>query len=168
MNVFIRQATVSDAYVASAVVRRSFTALASGSWTEAAVSVFLNQSSPEELQKKIPRAAYAAVARFEDETVGFILLPVPNYVSMLFVHPAALRRGIGKALWETTRRHIEMAYPQAKTVEVNSTLCALPFYRALGFVPISKAFEREGGRAIRMACWLPARGLGAELHAPAC
>jgi Acetyltransferase (GNAT) domain len=53
-----------------------------------------------------------------------------------------------------------------KTVELNSTPRAVEFYLALGFVPISAEFARGGARATRMACWLPARALGAELLPP--
>ena len=49
-------------------------------------------------------------------------------------------------------------------MELNSTPYAIEFYRALGFVPISAEFVRDGARATRMACWLPARALGAELQ----
>jgi putative acetyltransferase len=165
MGLFIREATVNDAEAASSIVQTSFRALASADWTESAASVFVNQSSPDELRKRIPAATYAAVARLEGKDVGFVLLPYPNYLSMLFVHPKALRRGTGRALWEAARRHIEGTYSDVRTVELNSTPRALPFYQALGFVPISKEFEREGARAVRMACWLPARALGAELNA---
>jgi GNAT superfamily N-acetyltransferase len=87
---------------------------------------------------------------------------VPSVLAMLFVHPQHLRRGIGKQLWEAARSHVESQFPQTKTVELNATRFALPFYLSAGFVPISTEFERKGSRATRMACWLPARALGAE------
>ena len=46
---------------------------------------------------------------------------------------------------------------------LNATPYAIPFYKSVGFAPISSEFERDGQRAVRMACWLPARALGAEL-----
>jgi ribosomal protein S18 acetylase RimI-like enzyme len=82
---------------------------------------------------------------------------------MLFVHPQYQRQGAGRSLWETARAHIEAAPPHVTTVELNATTVAVAFYRSLGFVPISSEFERKGARAIRMACWLPARSLGAEI-----
>jgi ribosomal protein S18 acetylase RimI-like enzyme len=74
---------------------------------------------------------------------------------MLFVHPQHLRQGIGRALWESARTHIESALPQTKTVELNATPYSVAFYQSLGFVV-------KGARATRMACWLPARSPGAE------
>lgn len=82
---------------------------------------------------------------------------------MLFVHPSRLRQGIATKLWEYARTRLEAEFPEARTVELNSTRYAVEFYRAAGFVPISAEFRRGGARAVRMACWLPARGLGAEL-----
>jgi GNAT superfamily N-acetyltransferase len=82
--------------------------------------------------------------------------------SLLFVHPGHLRKGVAGRLWEAARSHIEAVHPETKTVELNSTPHAFRAYRALGFVPISTAFVRRGCRVTRMACWLPARALGAD------
>jgi predicted GNAT family N-acyltransferase len=71
---------------------------------------------------------------------------------------------IGQALWESARAHIEAGFPEVDTVELNATRYAVHFYESVGFVPISREFEREGRRAIRMACWLPARALGAAVQ----
>ena len=98
----------------------------------------------------------------ERQTVGFILLPRPSLLSMLFVHPQHLRQGIARRLWEAARSHIEGAFSEIKTIELNSTPYAFNAYRALGFHPISAQFTRRGAKATRMACWLPARALGAD------
>jgi predicted GNAT family N-acyltransferase len=106
---------------------------------------------------------FAAGAFSEDGIAGVILMPSPTLVGLLFVHPHWLRLGIGQALWESARAHIETAFPEVNTVELNATRYAVRFYKSVGFVPISTEFEREGRRAIRMACWLPARALGAAV-----
>lgn len=95
--------------------------------------------------------------------VGFLLMPTPILLGMLFVHPSRLRQGIGTRLWECARTRLESEFPEARTVELNSTPYAVDFYRALGFVPIFAEYARGRARATRMACWLPARALGAEL-----
>jgi predicted GNAT family N-acyltransferase len=86
---------------------------------------------------------------------------------MLFVEPASLRQGVARALWEHARAYVETHHPEVTTVELNSTPYALQFYRSVGFVPISREFNRGGCRATRMACWLPARSLAAECTAAA-
>jgi GNAT superfamily N-acetyltransferase len=160
----VRIATERDAARVSALVHESFSTLAAKDWSPAAQECFLAEvSSVEQMARKIADSAFSAVAVAGAEVVGFILMPAPAVLGMLFVHSAWLRRGIATALWEAARAHIETHFPEVKTVELNSTPYATLAYRALGFVPISREFEQAGCRATRMACWLPARGLNAGL-----
>jgi GNAT superfamily N-acetyltransferase len=82
-------------------------------------------------------------------------MPTPTLLGMLFVHPTRLRQGIGTELWKFARSRLESEFKEVRTVELNSTPCAVEFYRALGFVPISAEFVPGGSRATRIACWLP-------------
>lgn len=162
MDFTTRAVTEREAEAASAVVHASFVQLASQDWGTQAQQLFLTDALPERLGEKIKVSAYAAGAFVDGHMVGFLLMPEPSVLSMLFVHPKWLRRGIAKTLWESARTRIEVAFPTVRTVELNTTPYALEFYRTVGFVPISTEFERRGARATRMACWLPARALGAE------
>jgi len=162
MGLSSRQLNSGDAEAASALVQRSFIELAAQDWEPSAREVFLLEASPSELRASLAAPAFSAGTFSGTELVGLILMPKPTDLSMLFVHPSCLRQNIGRQLWEQARSHIESAYPSAKTVELNSTPYALAFYRSLGFVPISAQFVLGGCRATRMACWLPARALGAE------
>ena len=163
-NLLIRAVDASDAAAASALVQESFLKLASGAWESQARQRFLAESGPAALEHKIVAAAYAVSAFTDSQMVGFLLMRTPTLLGMLFVDPRRLRRGIATRLWECARVRLESQFPEAKTVELNSTPYAIEFYRALGFVPISAEFVRDGARATRMACWLPARALGAELQ----
>ena len=58
---------------------------------------------------------------------------------------------------------VQTRFPEVKTIELNALPYALAFYRSIGFVPISREFESKGFRATRMACWLAAQTLCAEL-----
>ena len=162
MSLVIRIAAADDAEAASALVHLSFGEVAAGDWQPEAVRTFFAESSPSVLREKLQSPAYAAVAQVSDSLVGFVLMTNPSLLGMLFVHPQHLRQGIGRALWESARAHIESAFPQERTVELNATPHSVAFYQSLGFVPISTEFELKGARATRMACWLPARSLGAE------
>lgn len=162
MQLNTRIVTEAEAAAASAVVHASFIELAAADWDPQAQQVFLAESSPEALAGKLDVAAYAAGTFAAEQMVGFLLMPTPALLGMMFVDPRWLRQGIAQALWEKARAHVESVFPAVKTVELNTTPYALPFYRSIGFVPISAEFTREGCRATRMACWLPARALGAE------
>ena len=162
-DISIRAVNPNEATAISAMVQQSFLKLAAESWEVEAQQRFLAEAGPEALGGKISAAAYAIGAFFGDQIVGFLLMPVPTRLGMLFVHPSRLRQGIGTKLWESARTQLESEFPEVRTVELNATPYSVEFYRATGYVPISAQFIRSGARAIRMACWLPARALGAEL-----
>jgi GNAT superfamily N-acetyltransferase len=162
MKYEIRFLTNAHAAEASAVIQESFLALAAVDWHPDARSSFLEVTAPAPLQSKLSTMTFAAGAFSDDGITGVILMPSPSLLGLLFVHPRWLRFGIGHALWESARAHIEAKFPEVNTVELNATPYAVGFYKSVGFVPISSEFERDGQRAIRMACWLPARALGAN------
>jgi predicted GNAT family N-acyltransferase len=162
MSYEIRSLINAHATEASAVIQESFLALAAADWHPDARSSFLEATAPASLQNKLSAMAFAAGAFSDDGLVGVILMPTPSLLGLLFVRPRRLRMGVGQALWESARAHIEARFPEVHTVELNATPYAVPFYKSAGFVAISSEFERDGRRAIRMACWLPARTLGAK------
>jgi GNAT superfamily N-acetyltransferase len=162
MNLTYRTLMPADAEIASALVHRSFTELAARDWKPRACAVFLDESSPARMRTALESPAFAAGAFSDDAALtGLVLMRRPAVLDMLFVHPHWVRRGIGRHLWERARSHLEVTFEAVKTVELNATPCAVVFYRSLGFAPISAEFVRGGCRATRMACWLPARALGA-------
>ncbi|HEY6619231.1 MAG TPA: GNAT family N-acetyltransferase [Steroidobacteraceae bacterium] len=163
MKYEIHSLTNADAGEASAVIQESFLALAAADWHVDARSVFLETTASAPLQEKLSSMMFAAGAFSEVGIVGVIIMPSPNLLGLLFVRPRCLRLGIGRALWESARAHIETRFPEVSTVELNASPYAVGFYKSVGFVPISAEFERDGQRAIRMACWLPARALGANV-----
>ena len=163
MKYAIRPLTNEHAAEASAVVQESFLGLAAPDWYPDARRVFLEATAPELLQQRLTKMPFAAGAFSEAGIAGVILMPERNLLGLLFVRPRCLRLGIGRALWQSARAHIEARFPEVNTVELNATPYAVPFYKSVGFVPISSVFERDGQRAVRMACWLPARVLGASL-----
>jgi GNAT superfamily N-acetyltransferase len=163
MEYEIRSLNNSDAAEASAVIQESFLALAAADWLPEARRSFLEDTAPKPLQTKLSTITFAAGAFSEDGITGVILMPSPSLLGLLFVRPSWVRLGIARALWESARAHIEAGFPEVNTVELNATPYAVHFYESVGFVPISTEFEREGRRAIRMACWLPARALGAAV-----
>jgi GNAT superfamily N-acetyltransferase len=160
--VVVRPAVPRDAEVAAALVDLSFRALAAADWSKAAKERFIAESSAEQLRAKIADAAFAALAEMNHAPAGFLLMPTPRVLAMLFVHPDRLRQGVGRALWEAARAWIEASHREVSTVELNATPYAAAAYRALGFVELSRPFHLDGCVATRMACWLPARRLNAQ------
>jgi GNAT superfamily N-acetyltransferase len=159
MHASLREASPDDASSISAVVQAGFIAHVAPDWEASAQQDFLRDTTAEKLAARIAEATFVAVYEGEGRVLGVITLPRPTLVQLFFVDPSHLRRGIGRSLWEAARTHIEVRYPDVKTVELNSTPYAVPAYRALGFFPISEPFRRRGAVATRMACWLPGRAL---------
>jgi len=155
VSITVRPASAADAHGASALIHESFTTLAAADWEAGACATFLAESLPEPLAQKLEKASYASAGFEREQMVGFLLMPTPSLLGMLFVRPADLRRGIARLLWNHARRDVEARHPDVRTIELNSTPCALAFYRSIGFMPISREFVREGCRATRMAIWLP-------------
>lgn len=163
MKLALRLLSDADAEAASAVAHRSFAAFVAPDWEPRATEHFYAHSTAAVLREVLPSCACFAGAFDEDLMVGFILMPQPSFVRMLFVEPGAMRQGVGRQLWEFARAHIERCFPKVATVELNSSPHAVAFYRRIGFAPLSAPFLRDGSRATRMACWLPARSLDATL-----
>lgn len=159
----IRSVHERDAEAASVLVRKSFLTLASQSWESVASHNFFRDSAPEILSSEINAAFYAVAAFAEDCMLGFLLMSTPARLDWLFVHPNKLRQRIATTLWDNARFQIETEFPELHTVELTSTPYAISFYKKVGFVPISTEFTYNGARGTHMACWLPARALGAEL-----
>jgi len=157
MNPRIRTAQLADAPAISELVQASFRVHIAPDWQTEAQETFLSETTAEKLTAPITEATFAAVYEDDGHILGVILLPRPNLVQLCFVAPAHLGRGIGTALWEAARAHLETQHPDVKTVELNASPYAVAPYQAMGFFPISKPYRRKGSVATRMACWLPAR-----------
>ena len=139
----------------SELIHFSFSTLAGTDWEPAACQTFLLESLPPSIAAKIHSATYSIGAFSNGVLVGFLLMSRPEIMSMLFVHPSYVRKAVGRSLWISARAHITKNFTNTKTIELNSTPNALQFYRSIGFMRISSAFEIGGCRATRMACWLP-------------
>lgn len=166
MNPNLRQASVDDAVAISNLVQAGFIEHVAPDWELCARRDFLNDTSAEKLAARIAEATFVAVYEDDGQILGVISLPRPTLVQLFFVASSHLRTGVGRALWEDARAHLEELYPEVNTVELNSTPYALPAYKALGFFPISEPFRRRGAVATRMACWLPGRALDRARHVP--
>lgn len=158
-HICVRPTMPNDAPIISELVQASFREFVAPDWKPEAHSHFMVHSSPARFARLIENAAFTAVALAGKEVVGFILLSSPAKLDFLFIHKMSVRQGIGSLLWEGARNHIEVNFPDVRTVDLNSSPYAVPAYKSLGFYPISEPFRRAGCLATRMACWLPGRAL---------
>jgi GNAT superfamily N-acetyltransferase len=164
MNTRVRQAHPDDAPAISDLVQAGFVKHVAPDWESSAINGFLRDTTSEKLAPILAEAALVLVCEGQDQMLGVIALPKPQVVQLFFVAPSHIRSGIGRTLWEAARKQLEERYAEVRTVELNSSPCAVPVYEALGFFPISKQFRRKGSVATRMACWLPGRALEEAHH----
>jgi GNAT superfamily N-acetyltransferase len=156
-----------DVEEASSLVQASFLNFIAQDWSESAIAEFLTDTSPIRLRTKITSSAYFGATYSDNALAGLILLTRPSFVQMLFVAPDRVRDGVGRYTWEKARVELEEKFPESKTIELNASPYSVPFYESLGFARLSEEYLFQGCRATRMACWLPAAQLAAELKSTA-
>ncbi len=151
MNTVISTARCEQAAEISELVRASFNEFVAPDWDASARKVFLEEASVHSVSEGITNGEYSAVACCGDRVVGFIHLPTPNLLSMLFVRADQLRRGIGKCLWNKAKEHLASRHPSLGSVELNASPYAVAAYSAMGFEALGEPFRKGGCTATRMA-----------------
>jgi len=135
------------------LVLRSLTPDTLPGWTSEAISKLLGKASPEALGEAIEAADLAFVACDHQETLGFLLARHLRFLNLLVVEPSLQRRGIGSRLVRCMLSRLREIAPDVSVVEVNATEHFLPFYRRLGFYPLSEFITFEGCRFARLGYW---------------
>ncbi len=153
-GVSFRHPQPGDERAASELICRAFDHSVARDWSGAARERFFEEVAPPVLAERFARAAWAELACTAAAIEGVILLASPRKLADLFVEPSRQRRGVGRASFARARAFVEESHGYVSTIELNSTPAALPFYRALGFYPISPELNHRGGRITRMALWL--------------
>lgn len=148
-----RPAELGDAQPLSALVQRALRPERLPGWSSEAVGALLSKSSAHLLREKIAAASFAHVAIADGAIVGFILCVQPRLLNLLVVDPAFQRAGIGTCLIERMLEHLASSAADLSIVEVNATEHSLPFYRRLGFYPLSEFIEFDGCRFMRLGYW---------------
>ena len=148
-----RPAELGDAEPLSALVQRTLRPETLPGWSSDAVCTLLSRSSPQILREKIAAASFAHVAIADGALVGFIFCIQPRWPNLVVVYPAFQRAGIGTHLIQRMLEHLASSAPNLSIVEVNATEHSLPFYRRLGFYPLSEFIEFDGCRFMRLGYW---------------
>ncbi|MDE2468897.1 MAG: GNAT family N-acetyltransferase [Bradyrhizobium sp.] len=134
-------------------MKRALTPETLPGWKLDAIASLLAKASPAAMGETIQGAAFAHLAADRDAIVGLILCRQLRFLNLLVVEPTLQRRGIGSQLLRCMLRHLPDAAPDLSVVEVNATEYSLPFYRGLGFYPLSEFVEFDGCRFARLGYW---------------
>lgn len=152
----VRTAVPSDAPAIGRIHRESIRTLCRSHYTAEQIEDWSARPSPEKYLPAI-ESGDALVGVEGEQILGFCLFDRhPAAIRVLYVSPDAARKGVGTALVRETERRL--AGDGARELHVLSTLNAVPFYAALGFVAGEESrHPMPDGFALpcrRMAKWL--------------
>ena len=139
----IRSGLPSDADAIAGLIA-SFQSELTDDPSGAGAEVYLASVSVEAEREYLASARYQYLLAYADsQLAGFIAIRDGSHLFHLFVEPAHQRQGLARRLWEQALR--ELGAPKSQgAFTVNSSLLAVPVYRAFGFVP-SGTIKSEHG-----------------------
>jgi GNAT superfamily N-acetyltransferase len=83
------------------------------------------------------------VACSDRQVIGFIAIRDRSHLFHLFVERSHQRQGIARQLWDRALSELGSLGPNG-AITVNSSLSAVPVYRAFGFVPAGLVQSMDG------------------------
>ncbi len=122
---------------------------------------FVRSDFSEEGAEEFKRSAYSllvghppghavSVAESDGRLVGVVDVKEAMHISLFFVEPDVLGRGIGRGLLNHAISRARAAKPGLTRLTVNSSPWAVPVYQALGFVRTGEESEQHGIRFVPM------------------
>lgn len=126
----IRKATIDDAPAVFALRREAILAQCVGPYPKADMEIWTAGTLSASFAQRIADHFHVVVADGQIVASGMIDL-ASGKIDAVFVRPAYMGRGVGRAVM----RHLEGMANAAglRQLQLESTLNAAPFYRALGF-----------------------------------
>jgi GNAT superfamily N-acetyltransferase len=110
----------------------------------AGAEAYLASVSVEAEREYLASARYRYLLAYADsQLAGVVAIRDGSHLFHLFVERAYQRQGLARALWEQALH--ELGPPENQgAFTVNSSLAAVPVYRALGFVPAGEITSLHG------------------------
>ena len=134
----IRAAERADASAAVDVVRRSIVELCAADHkgdAETLATWLKNKTTDHFVQWIANENNYFAIAADQHEVLGVGIVNRSGEVSLMYLAPHAVRRGLGRALYAALEAKARAW--GLERLRLESTTGARPFYEALGFRPLS-------------------------------
>lgn len=97
-----------------------------------------------------PSDHFILVAESEGRIVGMIDVKANHHISIFFVEPSCMGKGLGRSLLTRAITLYQKEKPDLKEIEVHSSPWAVPVYSKLGFSPDGPEQEQRGIRYTRM------------------
>jgi GNAT superfamily N-acetyltransferase len=157
--VHIRKAAIEDAQACFAIRREAIRAQCGGHYPVADLDIWTSGAMSATFAQRVADHFYVAVADGQDVGTAMIDLATGK-IDAVFVLPAYMGRGIGRALMvqmESLALDAGLA-----SIQLESTLNAAPFYRALGFKGDNLS-TYQSSLGVSLACVPMMKHLGAHV-----
>jgi putative acetyltransferase len=132
-QIALRPALPTDAPLLAEIFRASVEELAREDYSEAQVEAWAATADDEAAFARKLAGMVTIVALLGGEIVGFASLKGAEVLDMLYVHPAAARRGVGSALCDALEKLAAARKAAALTAEASD--CAQGFFAARHYMP---------------------------------
>jgi GNAT superfamily N-acetyltransferase len=110
----------------------------------AGAEAYLASVSVDAERDYLSSARYRNLLAYSDsQLAGFIAIRDGSHLFHLFVGRAHQRKGLARRLWEQALRELGTSGSR-EAFTVNSSLLAVPVYRAFGFVPSDSTKNADG------------------------
>jgi len=133
-----------DAESVSLLIHRTFRQFIAETYTARGIKYFLKNTSKQAMLRRKRKNQLIVVAEAGDKISGMIAVRKGNHITLLFVAPEFHRNGIGTLLFQDALTRIKATMPELRTVTVNSSQHALPFYTQLGFAVKRSTYLYKG------------------------
>jgi putative acetyltransferase len=144
----IRRATLADTVAICDVHQRSVRGLCAAAYGSADIDAWVGPRVPADYEVVIT-GTVVLVADGDDGVAGFTILSRRGELHALYVHPAAVRRGVGSALLTAVEREARAAGLEA--IALNATLNSVPFYARHGYADLG-ASSNVLPNGVRLPC----------------
>jgi putative acetyltransferase len=142
-NLGLRPYLPEDAPLLAEIFRASVEELTGDDYDSAQQSAWAAVADDEATFTKRLGGALTLVATMQGDPVGFASLAGPEKIDMLYVHPAATRRGVAVLLVDALEKLA--AGRGAKRLTADASDTSLGFYEHRGFVPTQRNTVRCNG-----------------------
>jgi GNAT superfamily N-acetyltransferase len=145
MAILVREASFEDAVAACEVLHRSIRELCGADHKndETIVAEWLENKTPENVQEWLASSlTYGVVAELDGTVCGFAMVGMNGTISLCYVVPEVLHCGVGKRMLAALEA--QAARWNLRSLRVESTLTAKPFYERNGYASRGDSIPAEG------------------------
>jgi len=150
MDILIKPAVEADLEACAALVRKSFDRFVAPGYSPEGRETFYRFIRVEELRSLLGRGFSILCAWQEEALAGVLAVREVSHISLFFVDPRYMHRGVGRRLMASLLEELRSRKPLVTEVTVHSSPYAREIYRQLGFRAVGEPLEQNGIRFVPM------------------